>query len=179
MPKIKDTNQKGNKTAEIIRIRRFRKTDLDGVYSLIQKTIDVSYRKVYPPEAIEFFKEFHNKENILKDTAAGYTVVAERNGEILGTSTLIDSHIQRTFVNPFCQRLGIGGMLAKELERKASLKKSSHITLEASIVSRHFWDARGYVIQEETFILVKNGQKLVYYKMSKENKKHGMQFKSQ
>jgi N-acetylglutamate synthase-like GNAT family acetyltransferase len=158
--------------AKII-VRRFQKKDLDAVFELIQNTIDVSYRKVYPPEAIEFFKEFHNKE-ILKDTAAGYTVVAERNGEILGTSTLIDSHIQRTFVNPVCQRLGIGGMLAQELERKASLKKSSHITLEASIVSRHFWEARGYIMQEETFIPVKNGQKLVYYKMSKENKKHGM-----
>jgi ribosomal protein S18 acetylase RimI-like enzyme len=159
--------------AKII-VRRFQKKDLDAVFELIQNTIDVSYRKVYPPEAIEFFKEFHNKETILKDSAAGYTVVAERNGEILGTSTLIDSHIQRTFVNPVCQRLGIGGMLAQELERKASLKKSSHITLEASIVSRHFWEARGYIMQEETFIPVKNGQKLVYYKMSKEDKEHGM-----
>jgi ribosomal protein S18 acetylase RimI-like enzyme len=159
---------------EKIGIRRVCKTDLDGVYNLIQNTIDVSYRKVYPPEAIEFFKEFHNRENILKDTAAGYTVVAERDGEILGTSTLIDSHIQRTFVNPVCQRLGIGRMPAQELERKASFKKSSHITLEASIVSRHFWEARGYIMQEETFIPVKNEQKLVYYKMSKEKKKHGM-----
>ncbi len=144
-----------------------RKKDLNAVYELIQKTIDVSYNRVYPPEAIKFFKAFHSQATILKDAAAGYTVVAERNGEILGTSTLIDCHIQRTFVSPACQRQGVGGMLAQELEKKASRRKPDYLTLEASLVSRQFWEARGFTVQEETFIPVKNGQKLVYYKMSK------------
>ncbi len=150
-----------------IKVRKFKKNDLNAVYKLIQNTIDVSYHKVYPPEAIEFFKEFHSRENILKDTAAGFTVVAERNDEILGTSTLIDTHIQRTFVSPACQRQGIGGMLAEELEAKASLRKTGDITLEASLVSRQFWEARGFTVREETCIPVKNGQKLIYYTMSK------------
>lgn len=154
-----------------IKVREFKQNDLDAVYELIRNTIDVSYHKIYPPEAIEFFKEFHSRENILKDTAAGYTAVAERNGEILGTSTLIDRHIQRTFVSPTCQRQGIGGMLAQELERKASLRKAGDITLEASLVSRQFWESRGFTVQEETFIPVKNGQKLIYYTMSKKIKR--------
>ena len=153
-----------------IKVRKFRKDDFDAVYELIQNTIDVSYHKIYPPEAIEFFKEFHSRDNILKDTAAGYTAVAERDGEILGTSTLINCHIQRTFVSPACQRQGIGAMLAQELERKASLRKSGDITLEASLVSREFWEKRGFTVQEETFIPVKNGQKLIYYNMSKKIK---------
>jgi len=154
-----------------IKVRKFRKDDFDAVYELIQNTIDVSYHKIYPPKAIEFFKEFHSRDNILKDTAAGYTAVAERDGEILGTSTLINCHIQRTFVSPACQRQGIGGMLAQELERKASLRKRGDITLEASLVSRQFWEARGFTVQEETFIPVKNGQKLIYYNMSKKIKR--------
>ena len=155
---------------EII-VRKFRKDDLNAVYELIQNTIDVSYHKIYPPEAIEFFKEFHSRDNILKDSVNGYTVVAERDGEILGTSTLIDRHIQRTFVSPSCQREGIGGMLAQELEKKASLRKTGDITLEASLVSRQFWELRRFNVQEETFIPLKNGQKLVYYKMSKKIKR--------
>ena len=150
-----------------ITVRQFKKSDLDAVYELIHNTIDVSYHKTYPTEAIEFFKEFHSRGNILKGTAAGYTAVAERDGEILGTSTLIDGHIQRTFVSPACQRQGIGGLLAQELEKKASLRKSGDITLEASLVSREFWEKRGFTVQEETFIPVKNGQKLIYYNMSK------------
>jgi len=150
-----------------IKVREFKRSDLNAVYELIQNTIDVSYKKVYPPEAIDFFKEFHSQENILKDTVNGYTAVAERNGEKLGTSTLIDCHIQRSFVSPACQRQGIGGMLAQELEAKASLRKTGYITLEASLVSRQFWESRGFTVQEETFIPVKNGQKLIYYTMSK------------
>ena len=154
-----------------IKVRKFRKDDLNAVYELIQNTIDVSYNKIYPPEAIEFFKEFHSRENILKDTVNGYTVLAERNGEILGTSTLIGCHIQRTFVSPACQRQGIGGLLAQVLEKKASLRKSGDITLEASLVSRQFWELRGFTVREETFIPVENGQKLIYYTMSKKIKR--------
>ena len=162
------------KISKNIRVRRFKEKDLKAVYELIQNTINVSYNKVYPGEAIEFFKEFHSPENILKDAISGYTVVAERDGEILGTSTLIGNHIQRAFVSPDCQRQGIGGLIAQELERKALLKKPASIDLEASIVSRQFWESRGYVLQEETCIPVKNGQKLIYYKMSKEITGHGM-----
>ena len=149
-------------------VRRFRKKDLDAVHRLIIKTIEISYHNIYPAEAIEFFKEFHSKENILKDAMAGYTVVAERSGEILGTSTLIKNHIQRTFVDPGCQGQGIGGKLAQELEKRASFENPECITLEASLVSRKFWEGRGYKMLGETFIPVKNGQKLIYYNMSRE-----------
>jgi len=157
-------------TGGAIKIRKFNEKDLNAVYNLIRKTIDFSYSGVYPEEAIEFFKEYHNRKNILNDAAAGYTVVAERDGEILGTSTLIGSHIQRTFVNPECQRHGIGGMIVDELEKKAVLKKPASITLEASLVSRRFWESRGFKFQEECGIPVKNGQKLIYFNMIKDIK---------
>jgi GNAT superfamily N-acetyltransferase len=153
-----------------IKIRRFEKSDLRAVHQLVQNTIDVSYRGVYPEEAIEFFKEFHSPKNILKDAEAGYTVVAERDGEIVGTSTLLNDHIQRTFVNPACQRQGIGGMMAQELERQALRAKHRQLTLDGSLVSKEFWEQKGFYVVEECFVPVKNGQKLIYYKMVKDMK---------
>jgi hypothetical protein len=49
-------------------------TDLAAVYALVQSTIEVSYAGVYPPEAIEFFKNHHSQENIMKDIERGYIV---------------------------------------------------------------------------------------------------------
>ena len=83
-----------------IRLRTMKTTDLEPVYELVQKTIAVSYADVYPPEAIEFFKNHHSKENILKDIERGYIVVAESGGLLLGTGTIIETSIRRVFINP-------------------------------------------------------------------------------
>ncbi len=68
-----------------------------------------------------------------------------------------------------------GGMIADELEKKAAMEKPAAITLEASLVSRRFWESRwGYKFQKECAIPVKNGQKLIYFNMIKEIKEHGL-----
>jgi hypothetical protein len=61
-------------------LRPLEKADLTAVYDLVQATIKISYADIYPPEAIEFFKNYHSRENILKDLQAAYIVVAESDG---------------------------------------------------------------------------------------------------
>ena len=102
-----------------IRLRTMKTTDLAAVYALVQNTIAVSYAGVYPPEAIEFFKNHHSRENILNDLARGYIVVAESSGLLLGTGTIIETSIRRVFINPEYQHHGIGKIIARKLERKA------------------------------------------------------------
>ncbi len=150
-----------------IRIRKLGEEDLQTVYRLIQTTIDISYHEGYPREAIEFFKDYHSKEHILNDAATGYTVVAECDSEVLGTGTLSGINIRRVFVSPPHQHRGIGKLLVQELERKASFEKLATIDLEASLVSRQFWESLGFVVQREDYIPVRNSQKLCYYKMVK------------
>jgi hypothetical protein len=134
---------------------------------LIQNTIDISYRGVYPEEAIELFKEYHNRDNILNDAIAGYTIVAEFDGEIAGTGTLLEANICRVFVGPTYPRRGVGILITRELERKATLQKSPTITLQASLVSTQFWESQGYIVKEDNYIPVKNNQKLRFYEMAK------------
>lgn len=150
-----------------IQIRRFNKEDLQSVYQLIQNTIDISYQEAYPKGAVEFFKNYHSEEQILNDAAAGYTLVAESNDEIVGTGTLCGTHIQRVFVSPLHQHRGIGKTIVQGLERKASVEKPTILYLEASLVSRQFWESLGYVIQKEDYIPVEKDQELHYYNMKK------------
>jgi hypothetical protein len=63
----------GNKMIEEddIFIREFRSSDLRAIKSLIYNTIDVCYSDVYPEEAVQFFKDWHCDENILKGANEG------------------------------------------------------------------------------------------------------------
>ena len=143
-----------------ILIRKFTQHDLWSVYQLVQNTIDISYHEAYLKEAVEFFKEHHPEEQILNDAAAGYTVVAESNREIVGTGTLLGTHIVRVFVDPLHQHRGIGKVIVQELEREASVEESATLYLEASLVSRQFWESLGFIIQKEDLIhLLKTFQK--------------------
>ena len=148
-------------------IRRLNQKDLQSVYKLIQNTIGISYSEAYPREAIEFFKNYHSKEQILDDTTNGYTLIAECNGEIIGTATLLGTNIRRVFVSPPHQHRGIGKLLVQELEKKALREKSTTLDLEASLVSKQFWESLGFTVHTEEYFPVRNDQKLHYYKMIK------------
>jgi ribosomal protein S18 acetylase RimI-like enzyme len=150
-----------------IQIRILKEGDLWSVYRMIQTTIETSYREVYSAEAREFFKNVHNGQNILNDATAGYTIVAERKGEILGTGTLLGSTLRRVYVNPNHQHRGIGKLLARELEKRASNDKLTVLDIDATPVSRKFWESMGFKIEKEDVILINNGQKVHYYKMVK------------
>ena len=150
-----------------IQINQFNENDLAIVQGLIYHTLDISYCGVYPIEAIEFFKEYHSRENILDNAKTGYTVVAELKSEVLGTGTLYGTNVRRVFVSPIHQHKGIGKLLVRELEKKASINKLTTLDLEASPVSRNFWESLGFAVQKEDFIPVRNNRKLHYYKMLK------------
>lgn len=147
-----------------IKIRKFNREEANLLYKMVQATIDSSYCKVYPPEAIDYFKEYHSIGDILNDAVHGFTMVAESNGEILGTGTLLGANIRRVYVNHLHQREGIGKLIVVNLEKRA---KGLYLDLAASLISLPFWESCGYQIQSEAFIPVRNDKQLRYYKMAK------------
>ena len=74
--------------AKDVKIRQFDREEVNLFYKMIQATIDISYCKVYPGEAVDYFKECHSIRDILNDGKHGYMVIAEYNGEILGTGDI-------------------------------------------------------------------------------------------
>ena len=154
-----------------IHLRQMKKSDLQSVYELVLKTIQVSYADVYPPEAIEFFKNYHNQDDILKDAVSGYSIVAESDGLILGTGTLLEMNVCRVYIDPQQQHQGIGKLIVKKLEQKAKALGLEKLDLCASPKSRRFWESAGFVLLGEFFIPVANDKKLIYYEMTKHYQK--------
>jgi N-acetylglutamate synthase-like GNAT family acetyltransferase len=159
-----------------IRIRRFRRSDLPSVKELIDNTIDICYpadpsaplRAGYPKEAIQYFKQYHCDENILKGSAKGWTIVLENNTRVIGTGTIINNHIMRVFVNPKFQKRGLGKLIMNKLEDKAISSGARKVNLDASLPSKTFYDSLGYKTCEKTYVKLENNKKLHYYKMNKE-----------
>jgi GNAT superfamily N-acetyltransferase len=154
-----------------ISIRDFRSTDLEAVRNLICRTIDISYPVAYSTEAIQFFKAFHSDERILDDAHEGYTVVLELDGRIVATGTLTGSHVYRVFVEPALQGLGYGKTIMRHLEEKARSSGIDAVQLDASLVSRPFYETLGYQILRNAFIEVANGKTLDFHEMERVLKK--------
>jgi GNAT superfamily N-acetyltransferase len=150
-----------------ISIREFRSSDLRVVRSLIYDTIDVCYSDAYPKEAVQFFKDWHCDEKILKRADEGYTVVLRKDNQTIGTGTLLSDEIAGVFVDPAFQKRGFGKLIMRKLEEKAFSLGISVVKLDASLPSKRFYDSLGYITLEETFLEVENGKRLDYYKMQK------------
>ncbi len=150
-----------------ISVRRFKPSDLDIVKSLIQRTIDACYSDVYCKEAVQFFKDWHCDDRILNEAKKWYTVVLEKNGQIIATGTIVGDEIRRVFVEPAFQRQGFGKVIMHKLQAKALALRIHLVRLDASIPSKRFYDSLGYVTLEETFLEVENHKRLDFYKMQK------------
>ncbi|UCD08227.1 MAG: GNAT family N-acetyltransferase [Dehalococcoidales bacterium] len=149
-----------------IQIREFHREDLDTIVALIHQVVEISYKDVYPEGALKLYKEFHSRENILHDAENGYCVLAEDNGRIIGTGTLLDDGIRRVYIDPSYQNNGIGKGIYRELENKALQTGLSRLGLGASVVAREFWESVGFVFEEEMDIPA-GGEQLKFYMMSK------------
>jgi len=150
-----------------VQIRQFAKEDLDTVVALIHQVVDISYRDVYPAGALNLYKEFHSRDNILNDAENGYCVVAENGGRIVGTGTLLDDGIRRVYIDPSYQKSGIGTEIYRDLENKALQTGLSRLGLGASVIAREFWESVGFVFEEEVDIPA-GDEKLKFFMMSKQ-----------
>ena len=134
---------------------------------MVYHTIDACYRAVYPPEAVEYFKQYHSEAHVLEDAAAGYAVVLEVDGEIAGTGTLVGTNVRRVFIHPAYQHQRFGKLVMRALEERAVTQGIRTVDLSSSIVSKRLYDRLGYVTEKEGSFPVGNQGRLVYYAMSK------------
>ena len=150
-----------------VQIRQMKEADLESVYSLIQSTIRTSYHELYPVEAIEFFEDYHSRRSIWNDATSGYAVVAESHDEMVGTGILLATNVRRVFVSPKHQRKGVGKSIVQELLRMALSEKLPALDLDSSLGAREFWESLGFVVQKEDGIPVRNGKRLLFFRMVK------------
>jgi ribosomal protein S18 acetylase RimI-like enzyme len=147
--------------------REFRASDLETVIKLIHHTIDVSYSPVYPTRAIQFFKDFHSEAKIIERYQNGEILILERDGEVIGTGSLVGADILGIFVHPRFQHQGYGKAIMKELEKRAVVNAVDEVTLSMSLPSKRFYGSLGYKIIKSRSIDVGEGQQLDYWEAKK------------
>jgi len=148
-------------------IRRFQASDLVPVWRLIHETIDACYTAAYPARAVEFFKGFHSEDKILARQRDGAIFLAERDGKVIATGSIVGSDIFGVFVHPDFQHRGLGGLLMRELENQAKADGFAELELSVSLPSKGFYENLGYEILEACSIDVGDGQLLSYWKARK------------
>lgn len=153
---------------QTIHIREFREEDLEAVHKLVTRVVDTCYTGVYPAGALAMYMDYHNRDNILNDARAGYCVVAERELEIVGTGALIEDWVQRVYIHPDFQKLGIGRMIYGMLEKHALDNGIPHLKLGSSVIAREFWETLGFIFEGEHIVPAPNGEKLLFFSMSKQ-----------
>ena len=150
-----------------IYIRAFEKSDVAALRRLICDTIDVSYAPVYPPKALDFFKAFHAEEKVRERAQRGTVLVAEANGALIATGSLLEGEIFAVFVHPDRQGAGLGKALMERLEEDARSAGVAESVLSVSLPSKHFYEGLGYEIVEERSRDLGEGQCLNFWKAKK------------
>lgn len=149
------------------RIRPFEDADVVPLRRLICETIDTSYAPVYPPKALDFFKAFHAEEKVRERARHGTVLVAEADGDLIATGSLLDGEIFAVFVHPDRQGAGLGKALMARLEEDACAAGVTESVLSVSLPSKRFYEGLGYEIVEERSRDLGNGQRLDFWKAKK------------
>lgn len=144
-------------------IRAFRESDLLPLQQLMHQTIDACYVVVYPPRAVDFFKQFHSEEGIIERYRHGEILVVEQDGKMVATGSILGNEIFGVFVHPEFQRRGYGSTLMSALENKAKASGCLEISLSVSLPSRSFYERLGYEVLEACSLDVGEGQRLDYW----------------
>ena len=154
-------------TAPEIVIRVAGPSDIAAVGKLARGVIRTSYAWTYPPGAIAFFLEYHSDKAVGERIFSGTVLLAEMNGEAVGTGSLVGNEICGVFVRPDMQGRGIGGIIMDRLESVAGGKGIGTIILSISLVSRAFYEKKGYTVTRSASIDVGSGERLDYWEALK------------
>lgn len=148
-------------------IRQFRVSETSVVRELIHQTIEAAYAPVYPPRAVQFFKDFHSEEKIIERNKDGEILVVQKDENLIGTGSLVGADIVGVFIQPEFQHQGVGKTLMQELEKKAVVNGLTEVMLSVSLPSRRFYESLGYKIVEDRSVDVGEGQRLDYWEAKK------------
>jgi citrate lyase synthetase len=157
------------KVSEEIIYRKAETEDTVHVRELIYETIDAIFPTCYTQVGIDYFKKYNSMDRVTKNIQYGYCYCAilAQEQKFIGTGTLFESIIKGMYVKPEYHKNGCGKEIITELERKAKENKIEKLELNASPVSKEFYERVGYKHLSQVQIN-KDGQYIICYNMFKE-----------
>jgi len=142
--------------------------DIESVLNLFYDNIHTVCTKDYTPEQLDAWapKEpdiYRWKASLNKN----HTLVVEDNGHIIGFGDVGETgYLDRLYVDKDYLHKGIGSLIVEQLEKYAKAKGIVFMNTAASLTSRDFFEAKGYVVLQEQ-IVERHGVRLRRYLMEK------------
>jgi putative acetyltransferase len=151
-------------------IRSARASDAAEIVGVHIAAIRELCRSAYEPSQIDAWVSGKRAENYLRAIANQPFIVAELDGAVVGFSELdpAASEVRAVYVRPDRTRRGIGGSLLQALESAARDCALTRVHLKASLNSIPFYEARGYVVDELTAVVLESGVPLPCASMHKQ-----------
>jgi putative acetyltransferase len=149
-------------------IRKFQSDDVDPIKHLMDTTINTSYMMFPHAYRQHWMDEHHSTEQIIAEATAGYTLIIEYEGRIIGTGNLRQNLIQSVLIHPNYQRQGYGTSLIHRLEAQAQNHGVNTIHVTALTPSKSFFERLGYQLISKHNFNDENLKRFQYYSMAKE-----------
>lgn len=152
----------------MIRIRRYKPSDLPEIAQLFYNTVHTVNAADYDDEQLDAWADGNiDMEKWNKSLESSYSLVAEENGVIAGFGDIDETgYLDRLYVHKDYQSRGIGTAICEHLESSARGK----ITTHASVTAKPFFLQRGYrVIKEQQ--VERRGVLLTNFVMEKDSYK--------
>ncbi|NLM49931.1 MAG: GNAT family N-acetyltransferase [Clostridiaceae bacterium] len=129
-----------------MKVRRFKKEDLEEIISLFYDTVHTICKKDYSPKQLEAWAPKHmDKAAFLNSLLKNYTLVCEADGKIIAFCDMAkDGFVNRLYTHKDYQGIGAASMLLDEMIKKAKNEGLGEISLESSITARTFYQKKGF-----------------------------------
>lgn len=130
-------------------VREFRPADAGAVSAVVRTTMRTSNRDDYPLERLQPLIDYFSPEKVAQLAVERHCLVAEVDGEIVGTISLdgmgeVCAELCTFFVLPDHQGTGIGSRLLDAIEDIAGDNGSSLMRIDSSKTGVAFYERRGY-----------------------------------
>jgi GNAT superfamily N-acetyltransferase len=129
----------------LVVIRIFEPADAEAVSALIRRTMRESNSRDYQLARLQPLIDYFSPEKVQRLSQERVCLVAEANGQLIGTAALEGAELATFFVLPEYQGQGIGTQLLAAIEQHALMQGITHITVESSLTGAAFYAKMGYL----------------------------------
>jgi predicted N-acetyltransferase YhbS len=125
-------------------IRPFAPHDAEAISALIRYTMRVSNSHDYPLARLQPLMDYFSPDKVRQLNQERLCLVAEIEGQVIGTIGLEGAELATFFVHPDHQGVGIGTQLLITIEERARAQGLAAITVDSSLTGAAFYARMGY-----------------------------------